>query len=192
MKYILIGVLLIMGALFYLMSQSNKADAERLKQAEVAHQQRLEQNRLDAIKAEKKAESERIKSEEAKALKAEQDRLTSEKNAKEFEQVKQAKAAQESVAKEQGNKYSEEDWLVICKSSASAAKSIMSSRQRGAAMTEMMDKVVRPAEPFIRDIIKAFVIDAYSRPRFDTPEFQQKAILDFENHAYLSCLKARQ
>lgn len=42
MKYVLIGVLLIMGALFYLMSQSNKADAERLKQAEVAHQQRLE------------------------------------------------------------------------------------------------------------------------------------------------------
>lgn len=191
LKVLFAGVLVITIGLFYFINQNNKASAERLKQAEISNQKRLEQNKLDAINAEKTAEAERIKSEKAKALKAEQDRLISEKNAKEFEQVKQAKAAQENTVKEKGNKYSEEEWLVICKSSAGAAKAIMSSRQRGAAMTEMMDKVVRPAEPFIRDIIKAFVIDAYSRPRFDTPEFQQRAILDFENHAYLSCLKAR-
>lgn len=59
-------------------------------------------------------------------------------------------------------------------------------------MTDMMDRVVRPADPAIKDIVKAFVIDAYNRPRVDTPEYQQKAILDFENYAYLTCIKVRQ
>jgi len=185
-------VLLITIGICYFINQSNKASAERLKQAEIANQQRLEQNKLDAINAEKTAEAERIKSEKAKALKAEQDRLISEKNAKEFEQKRESAAIQTNKPEVSGNKYSEEDWLSICKSSAGAAKVIMSSRQRGAAMTDMMDRVVRPADPAIKDIVKAFVIDAYNRPRFDTPEYQQKAILDFENHAYLTCIKVRQ
>ncbi|MCW8041132.1 hypothetical protein [Acinetobacter entericus] len=84
-------VLLITIGICYFINQSNKASAERLKQAEISNQKRLEQNKLDAINAEKTAEAERIKSEKAKALKAEQDRLISEKNAKEFEQSKQAR-----------------------------------------------------------------------------------------------------
>ncbi len=191
LKYILVAVILLVGGLFYFMYQSNQADAERLKQAEIAHKQRLEQDKLNAIQMKKDAEAQRIKIEKAKALKAEQDKPNIQKQTKEFEQSRREEVNQKDTTKEQGNKYSEEEWLAICKSSAGAAKAIMSSRQRGAAMTEMMDKVVRPAEPFIKDVIKAFVIDAYSRPRFDTPEFQQKAILDFENYAYLSCLKAR-
>ncbi|MEG0031769.1 hypothetical protein [Acinetobacter sp.] len=41
MKYGLIAAIIAVVALFYFMSQSNKADAERLKQAEIAHQQKL-------------------------------------------------------------------------------------------------------------------------------------------------------
>lgn len=191
LKYILGIVAVLVAAIFYFMYQSNQADAERLEQAKVAHEQKIRLEEDAAIQAKKDAEAERIKMEKAKALRAEQDKLNSQKQTKEFEQSKRVEVNQENTIKEQGNKYSEEEWLAICKSSAGAAKAIMGSRQRGAAMTEMMDKVVRPAEPFIKDVIKAFVMDAYSRPRFDTPEFQQKAILDFENYAYLSCLKAR-
>ena len=42
MKYLLIGFLVLIVGAFYFMHQSNKADAERLKQAEIAHQQKLE------------------------------------------------------------------------------------------------------------------------------------------------------
>ena len=45
MKYLLIGILVVIIGAFYLMSESNKADAERLKQAEIAHQQKLESER---------------------------------------------------------------------------------------------------------------------------------------------------
>lgn len=45
MKYLISGVIIIAIAMFYFMSQSNKASAERLKQAEVAHLQKLEQEK---------------------------------------------------------------------------------------------------------------------------------------------------
>lgn len=44
-KVLIVAVVLIVGGLFYFINESNKADAERLKQAEVAHQQKLEQEK---------------------------------------------------------------------------------------------------------------------------------------------------
>ncbi|WP_104483699.1 hypothetical protein [Acinetobacter indicus] len=61
MKYLLIGALVIVLGAFYFMDKSNKADAERLKQAEIAHQQKLKSENAELIKAqqakEKKAET---------------------------------------------------------------------------------------------------------------------------------------
>ncbi|MFV5403926.1 MULTISPECIES: hypothetical protein [unclassified Acinetobacter] len=80
MKYLIIGLLVLASGMFYFMHQSNKASAERLKQAEIAHQQKLEQEKIDAANAaksaaEKKAQAEldRIKLNEANQ-KAEQDK----------------------------------------------------------------------------------------------------------------------
>ena len=80
MKYLLVGILAVIIGAFYFMSESNKADAERLKQAEIAHQQKLEQQKVEAelaakTAAEKKAQAEldRIKHNEA-VQKAAQDK----------------------------------------------------------------------------------------------------------------------
>ena len=86
LKYISVGVLAVIIALFYFMHQSNEASAERLKQAEIAHQQRLEQNKIDEAQAKKNYELERIQAEKAKALKVEQDKLSSQKQAEDFKQ----------------------------------------------------------------------------------------------------------
>ncbi|MEN8392422.1 hypothetical protein ABFP25_15045 [Acinetobacter indicus] len=51
MKYLLIGALVIVLGAFYFMDKSNKADAERLKQAEIAHQMKLEQQKAEEIEA---------------------------------------------------------------------------------------------------------------------------------------------
>lgn len=66
-KYLIIGLLVLASSMFYFMHQSNKASAERLKQAEIAHQQKL-----DAEKAEL------IKEQQAKSKKAETDVLIKE------------------------------------------------------------------------------------------------------------------
>jgi len=80
MKYLFVGLLILASGMLYFMHQSNKASAERLKQAEILHQQKLEQEKIDAENAtkstaEKKAQAEltRIKENEA-AQKAEQDK----------------------------------------------------------------------------------------------------------------------
>ncbi|WP_312309588.1 hypothetical protein [Acinetobacter variabilis] len=67
MKYLIIGLLVLASGMFYFMHQSNKASAERLKQAEIAHQQKL-----DAEKAKL------IKEQQAKSKKAETDVLIKE------------------------------------------------------------------------------------------------------------------
>ena len=80
MKYGILAAIAVIALAFYVMHQSNKADAERLKQAEIAHQQKLEQQKLEAemaakTAAEKKAQAEldRIKHNEA-VQKATQDK----------------------------------------------------------------------------------------------------------------------
>lgn len=79
MKYLIIGILVLASSMFYFINQSNKADMERLKQAGVTHQQKLEREQNEAIQAKKDAaeskaqkELDRIKENQA-AQKAEQD-----------------------------------------------------------------------------------------------------------------------
>lgn len=80
LKVLAVAAVLILGGFLYFANQSNKADAERLKQAEVAHQQKLEAEEAEAVKAketaaELKAKNElaRIKENQA-TQKAEQDK----------------------------------------------------------------------------------------------------------------------
>ena len=48
-KYLVVGALVLIIGVFYAMAQSNKKDEERLKQAEIAHIQKLEQEKADAL-----------------------------------------------------------------------------------------------------------------------------------------------
>ncbi|UUS61830.1 MULTISPECIES: hypothetical protein [unclassified Acinetobacter] len=95
LKVLIAVVVLIVGGLFYFVNQSNKADIERLKQAEVAHQQKLEQEKVDEAKALQLSAQRQAELEKTKALKVEQERLNGEKRAKEYEQAKQDKLTQE-------------------------------------------------------------------------------------------------
>ncbi len=177
----ILAIILIGG---YFINKSNNADKERLKQAQIAHQQKLENEKAEELNKQKQLEFESKQRENERALKVEAKKLPSYRN-------DQNTTLPEKKGDIKSN-YSEDEWMSICKSSAEAAKSIMSSRQKGAAMTDMMDKVVGAADPAVRDVIKAYVIEAYNKPRYNTPEIQQKEVLDFENSAYLTCIKVRQ
>lgn len=85
LKYISIGALVIILTLFYFINEKNKASAERIKQAEIERVQRLEQNKIDEKKAKNSLELQRAQIEKSRALKAEQDKMNSQKQAKEFE-----------------------------------------------------------------------------------------------------------
>lgn len=49
MKYLIIVAVLLIGGAFYWMNQSNKQDAEALKQQQIAYQQKLEQEKAEEL-----------------------------------------------------------------------------------------------------------------------------------------------
>lgn len=80
MKYLLIALVILAFGILYFMHKSNKASVESLKQVETVHQQKIEQEKIDAANAAKsaaeqkaQAELDRIKFNEA-TQKAEQDK----------------------------------------------------------------------------------------------------------------------
>lgn len=91
MKYLLIALVILASGMLYFMHQSNKAAAERLAQAEITNQKRLEQNKIDAINAEKAAQTRRLEAEKSKQLKSEDIKLITEKRDQDFKQEQQEK-----------------------------------------------------------------------------------------------------
>lgn len=66
MKYLIIVAVLLIGGAFYWMNQSNKQDAEALKQQQIAYQQKLEQEKAEAIQAKKDAAEQKAQNELAR------------------------------------------------------------------------------------------------------------------------------
>ena len=160
MKYLLIGFLVLIVGAFYFMSESNKADAERLKQAEIAHQQKLEQQKLEAIQYEKDAELRRLQAEKAKALKAEQDKLNSQKQAQTFEQQQQAKLKEIQLKKDMLQKYMDisNNWSradLIAGSTARVALGNQVTELRKIRESLQKEKFYDCLEPAKKDLLEA-------------------------------------
>lgn len=77
----------------------------------------------------------------------------------------------------------------ICKSISGAAGHIMTSRQQGRPMAEVMDLVAKATKGDA--LSQRLVIDAYERPRMSVPKNQQTMISDFKSEVYLACIKAK-
>lgn len=64
---------------------------------------------------------------------------------------------------------------------------IMQVRQMGGNMSDLIGPLSAQPESAVRDIAIAMVKDAYSQPRYNTPEFQQNATRDFSNGVESLC-----
>lgn len=73
MKYLIIVAVVLIGGAFYWMNQSNKQDAEYLKQQEIAHQQKLEQEKIDEAIASKMSAQRKAEAEKEKLAKLQQE-----------------------------------------------------------------------------------------------------------------------
>lgn len=89
MKYLIGALVVIVGLVGYFINKSNNADKERLAQVKTEQIQRLEQNKIDELNAEKRLNQQKIEFENAKKLKAEQELVASQKRVKESEQARQ-------------------------------------------------------------------------------------------------------
>lgn len=75
----------------------------------------------------------------------------------------------------------------ICDDLSDVSGAIMTARQNGMSMSELWRvKADKRLRPYTRSKIK----DAYSEPKYSTDEYQQNAINDFKDQAFLECIKA--
>lgn len=176
-KFIILGVLIcVMIGIVWKSNSDRKAREEALAQQTQQHNQKMAQ-----IEAENQA---RLAQEIRGKAQQEQSRVEH-SNKVEVEQTK--------VNDEPPNKkttMSNEELSSRCKSMSELAKIIMQKRQDGVSMSEIVEKVVNTTPQPLQEVLRLTVISAYDKPRFNTPEIQQKTILDFENEAYLTCTKA--
>lgn len=81
--------------------------------------------------------------------------------------------------------------IELCTAISTLANSIMTKRQAGASMAEMMS-ATQAQDQSVREVSGRLVVAAFDLPRFSTPEVIDETVKDFENEVFLECIKARQ
>ena len=172
----------------YFINKSNTEDHERLKQIDVAQKNRLEQDKVNEANLEKRLQDQLEESKKEAALRDQRHVNTVQTETKSIQS--QDVNNETKLPEKKVSKYSKEEWLAICKSSAKTAKAIMTKRQAGVPMSEMMDKVVATADNNIKEMLRTLVVSAYSEHAYGSEDVQSKTITEFENRTYVNCLKA--
>lgn len=75
-----------------------------------------------------------------------------------------------------------------CKAIDLFAMTVMTNRQNGVPMSSMYSVVAKIEAPeSVKNLMKIIIDEAYKQPRFETEEYQNKAITDFRDTMFLSC-----
>lgn len=74
-----------------------------------------------------------------------------------------------------------------CKKIADMGSQIMTGRQAGAAMSQLMEV---PSEGKLGDLLRSITIAAYEIPRYSSEDRKKQAVEDFHNEVYLGCIKS--
>lgn len=82
-----------------------------------------------------------------------------------------------------------QETLEFCGGTSSMAKSVMTSRQSGVAMSKLMEAT--SSDEAVNDLGALMIEQAYDSPAYGSPEYKNKAATDFENRWFSNCLKAR-
>jgi hypothetical protein len=77
----------------------------------------------------------------------------------------------------------------LCAAHASTAATIMSARQEGVPMADMLNILKGDFSAHTKDLYKKIIINAYSSPRFEIEKNQKKIIDDFRDKVHVDCLK---
>jgi len=78
--------------------------------------------------------------------------------------------------------------LQVCTSISSLAGSIMTLRQNGALMSELMAKVDNE-DPMLGPMTNELIALAYEKPRMSVEKNRERYVVDFQNKAFSGCMK---
>lgn len=77
-----------------------------------------------------------------------------------------------------------------CAGISKLAEAVMTKRQDGVAMSDLMKAASDGAEP--DQLLVRMVTAAYEQTRFQTPENKRRKVEDFRDQFYLGCIKQSQ
>ncbi|MFT4020971.1 MAG: hypothetical protein QM666_05565 [Acinetobacter sp.] len=84
----------------------------------------------------------------------------------------------------------QEAWHNFCTVIPSAAYNIMTDRQQGIKKEDAVAHAAKMQDPKGRAYLESLIEEAYTVPVYQQLEQQQKAMEDFKNGRYESCMKA--
>lgn len=73
--------------------------------------------------------------------------------------------------------------LAMCQPIAEFAKELMVARQAGVSLAQALTVSTQPA-------MQALIVSAYRKPRYSTPDYRERAAVDFANETLIICLDA--
>ena len=85
--------------------------------------------------------------------------------------------------------YKEAQAQVSCESVNRLAKSVMSARQSGAALSDMLKILDSPNITTAGPLARAVIMEAFEHPRYNTASVQQRTITEFASQQMLMCMK---
>lgn len=78
-----------------------------------------------------------------------------------------------------------------CHELGEMSKSVMLARQAGVPISKVLDTAKRNSpDPVVLQLLKAIIIEAYEKPRFDTEAIKERVISEFGNSVEVACLKS--
>lgn len=83
-----------------------------------------------------------------------------------------------------------DDATDTCGHAAQLAASVMQGRQAGASAAQLTADVLPQVPTGSQRLVTEMILTAYEQPRFNTPENQQRAISDFANDVFTSCMRS--
>ncbi len=78
---------------------------------------------------------------------------------------------------------------VNCEQVNRLAKSVMSARQSGVALSDMLKVLDSPDIKTSGPLTRAVIMEAFEHPRYNTESVQQRTITEFASQHMLMCIK---
>lgn len=79
------------------------------------------------------------------------------------------------------------DKVAECEQMDSMAESVMKARQNGIPMSKLY-KIAVKGDDYTSAIYKMLIDGAYKETRFGSPEYQEKAVVDFRDLIFQACI----
>jgi hypothetical protein len=78
---------------------------------------------------------------------------------------------------------------IDCAQVGNLAQAFMQSHQDGVPMASIMETIAGVADPTAKQALKDMIIDAYSKPRYNTEQMKRREIADFRDEYAAGCYR---